>query len=372
MTQVEPTSGAAGVATRAALKSIPAYKPGLPPAPRPGVSPHKMSSNENPFPPLPGVLERAVAAAGGANRYPDMACTRLIARLAERLDVPTDDLIVGTGSSGVLQQTMLALCEPGDEVVYAWRSFEAYPIMVGLTGARSVQVPLDERARHDLPAMAASIGPRTRVVLVCTPNNPTGPVVHAREVEEFLARVPRHVLVVVDEAYVEFVRDGDAARGLDAYRAHPNVMVLRTFSKAYGLAGLRVGYGVAHAPISAAIRKTAVPFGVSTIAQEAALASLDAEGELGARVADLVAERARLVDALSEQGWAVPDAQGNFVWLATGERTESIAASLGEAGLSVRAFPGEGLRCSIDVPEANDALAQALRPFATRSGGGHH
>lgn len=363
MTQAaHPSPESAG--TRAALKSIPAYKPGLPPTPRPGVTAYKMSSNENPNAPLPGVLERAHAAADTANRYPDMFSTRLVQRLAAELGVPEDDVIVGTGSSGVLMQTVLATCEAGDEVVYAWRSFEAYPIMVGITGARSEQVPLDERGRHDLAAMAAAMGPRTRLAFVCTPNNPTGPVVRHDDLREFLHRVPPHVLVVVDEAYVEFIRDPDAARGLELYREFPNVMVLRTFSKAYGLAGLRVGYGVAHAPISTAIRKTAVPFGVSTVAQEAALASLDEREALQARVEDIVRERGRVVAALTEQGWRPPQTHANFVWLATGERTDEIAAALSQEGLSVRPFSGEGIRCSIDVPEANSALVAALSGFA--------
>ncbi|MBW3085158.1 putative phenylalanine aminotransferase [Austwickia sp. TVS 96-490-7B] len=359
------------VPTRAALKSIPAYKPGSAPQARPGAPAYKMSSNENPYPPLPGVLDRAQAAAAQANRYPDMFSTALIERLAVECGVPADDVIIGTGSSGVLQQTLLALCEADDEVVYAWRSFEAYPIMVGLTGARSVQVPLDDHARHDLAAMAAAIGPRTRVILVCTPNNPTGPAVSRDAMVDFLDTVPEDVLVVVDEAYHEFVRDPDAVHGIDLYRDHPNVMVMRTFSKAYGLAGLRVGYGVAHAPISTAIRKTAVPFGVNHIAHEAALASLDAADALNIRVGHLTAERSRVVTALTDQGWNLPDAQGNFVWLATGERTDAIAAALGQEGISVRAFSGEGIRCSIDSAEANDALIAALEPHVSRRGYRH-
>ena len=353
-----------GASTRAALKTIPAYKPGLPPTPRAGVTAYKMSSNENPNVPLPGVLERAQAAAGTANRYPDMFCTRLVQRLAADLGVAEDDVIVGTGSSGVLMQTVLATCEAGDEVVYAWRSFEAYPIMVGITGARSVQVPIDDRGRHDLAAMAAAITRRTRLVLVCTPNNPTGPVLRHDALLDFLHRVPPHVLVVVDEAYVEFIRDPDAARGLELYRQFPNVLVLRTFSKAYGLAGLRVGYGVAHSPISTAIRKTAVPFGVSTVAQEAALASLDERAALLARVEEIVSERGRVVAALRAQGWRLPQTQANFLWLATGERADEIAAALSDDGLSVRPFGGEGIRCSIDVPAANTALIAALQRFA--------
>lgn len=367
MVHPDETRAPGGVDTRAALQTIPAYVPGLPPAPRPGVTPYKMSSNENPFPPLPGVLARAQTAAEAANRYPDMFCTALVQALAGDLRVPENDVIVGTGSSGVLMQTVLATCEAGDEVVYAWRSFEAYPIMVGITGARSVQVPLNAAGRHDLPAMADAMGPRTRLAFVCTPNNPTGPAVRHDDLVAFLRQVPSHVLVVLDEAYVEFIRDPAAAVGLDLYREFPNVMVLRTFSKAHGLAGLRVGYGVAHAPVSTAIRKTAVPFGVSVVAQEAALASLGERSALLARVEDVVAERGRVVALLQDQGWALPQTQANFVWLATGERTGEIGAALAEKGLSVRAFAGEGLRCSIDVPAANSALVAALARFVPAS-----
>ncbi|GAB79396.1 histidinol-phosphate aminotransferase [Austwickia chelonae] len=368
MSEADQSRTSENVPTRAALRSIPAYRPGQLPKARDGVTPHKMSSNENPYPPLPGVVERAAQVAGRMNRYPDMFCTKLTQRLADECQVPEDDVIIGTGSSGVLQQTVLALCEAGDDVVYAWRSFEAYPIMVGLAGARSVQVPLDDQGHHDLPAMAAAIGPRTRIVFVCTPNNPTGPVVTGPEMRDFLAKVPRDVLVVVDEAYVEFVRDDQAAQGLELYREYPNVMVLRTFSKAYGLAGLRVGYGIAHAPVSTAIRKTGVPFGVSAIAEEAALISLDEKPALDERVARIVDERSRVVAALAAQGWDLPRSEGNFVWLHTGERTDAVAAALGQSGLSVRAFSGEGLRCSIDSPEANDALLEALKPFTSRGG----
>ena len=175
----------------------------------------------------------------------------------------------------MLGQLIQATCDPGDEVVYAWRSFEAYPIVVAIAGATSVQVPLDADARHDLEAMRAAITERTRLVLVCTPNNPTGPVVHQDELDAFLDRVPSDVLVVIDEAYLEFVTDPEAPDALATYRQRPNVAVLRTFSKAYGLAGLRVGYAVAHEPVAQALRKTAVPFGVSDIAQQAAIASLD-------------------------------------------------------------------------------------------------
>lgn len=346
------------VILRSALDQVPAYQPGRRPTPRPGVPTYKASSNENPFPPLPSVLTVVARAAGTMNRYPDMFSVDLTESLADALAVPATDVVVGTGSSGVLSQLVNATCQAGDSVVYAWRSFEAYPIMVALTGARSVQVPLTADARHDLAAMADAIDGTTRVVLICTPNNPTGPAVTQAELDAFLARVPSSVLVVIDEAYLEFNLDPLTVDGLATYRAHPNVMVLRTFSKAYGLAGLRVGYGVAHAPVAQALRKCAVPFGVSHVAQQAALASLAVREELLVRVKHIVAERDRVVAALSAQGWALPTTQANFVWLPLGEATTAFAAVADEAGLSLRPFPGEGLRCSIDEPAANDLLIE--------------
>jgi histidinol-phosphate aminotransferase len=297
------------------------------------------------------------------NRYPDMACSRLVAAVADRHRVPAECVVPGTGSVGVLGHLVQSVCDQGDEVVYAWRSFEAYPIVTQVCGARPVPVPLAADARHDLEAMAAAITDRTRMVLVCTPNNPTGPAVHAAELEAFLDRVPRDVLVVLDEAYVEFVRDEKVPDGLALWRRQPNLAVLRTFSKAYGLAGLRVGYVVAHEPVADAVRATALPFGVSNLAQEAAIASLAAEAELLERVERIVAERERVVAALREIGWAVPDAQGNFVWLELGERTLEFAAACRRAGIVVRPFAEDGARCTIDAPEANDRLIKVAAAF---------
>src|SRR6476620_9459933 len=217
---------------RDALSGVPAYKPGKPAPPREGATAYKISSNENPYPPLPSVLKVGQDAATTMNRYPDMAVGALSQALAKRLGVPVEHIATGTGSVGVLGQVIQATCDPGDEVVYAWRSFEAYPIVTALAGATSVQVALDDHARHRLDAMAAAVTDRTKVVIVCTPNNPTGPIVTHTDLEEFIAAVPRHVLVVIDEAYLEFVVDVDAPRSLELYREHPNVMVLRTFSKA--------------------------------------------------------------------------------------------------------------------------------------------
>ncbi|MHA6761663.1 histidinol-phosphate transaminase [Streptacidiphilus sp. PAMC 29251] len=352
-----------GPRLREALRGIPTYKPGKPAAGGAGVPAFKLSSNENPYPPLPGVLETAVAAAGSINRYPDMGCTGLVAELAERYGVPESHIATGTGSVGVAQSLIHATSGPGDEVVYAWRSFEAYPIIVQISGATSVQVPLTEGDVHDLDALLAAVTERTRLIFVCNPNNPTGTVVRRAELERFLDAVPADVLVVLDEAYTEFVRDGEVPDGVELYRDRPNVCVLRTFSKAYGLAGLRVGFAIAHEPVAEALRQTAVPFGVSQLAQDAAVASLRAEEALLERVAALVAERDRVEAGLAAQGWTLPVSQANFVWLRLGERTLDFAAACAAAGVVVRPFAGEGVRVTVGEVEANDLFLATAELF---------
>ena len=355
-----------GPRLRAALQGIPSYVPGRAAAPALGGHPvFKLSSNENPFPPLPSVIAVITAAAEHVNRYPNMFGTDLVGALSKRFDVPPEHLALGTGSIAVAQQVLQAVVGPGDEVVYAWRSFEAYPILVQISGAASVQVPLRDEG-HDLDAMAEAITERTRCVFVCNPNNPTGTVLHRAELERFLDRVPDDVLVVLDEAYREFVRDPGVPDGLDFYRSRPNVCVLRTFSKAYGLAGLRVGFAVAGAPVAEALRKTAVPFGVSGLAQDAAIASLSAEPELLERVDVLVEERARVLAGLRAQGWAVPDSQANFVWLRLGARTAEFAEACEQAGVIVRPFGAEGVRVTVGEPAGNDAVLRVAERFRAR------
>ena len=347
---------------RAALDGIPTYKPGKPAA-GDGPRSFKLSSNENPYPPLAGVLETVADAAASFNRYPDLACTALIAELASRFDVPLEHLATGTGSIGLAQQIVQSTAGPGDEVIYAWRSFEGYPIITQIAGATAVRVPLTDAEVHDLDAMADAITDRTRLIFVCNPNNPTSTVVRRAELERFLDRVPSDVLVVLDEAYIEFIRDDQVPNGVDLYRERPNVCVLRTFSKAYGLAGLRIGFAIAHEPVAAALRKTAVPFGVSQLAQDAAVASLHSEDALRERVEALVAERTRVAEALTGQGWTVPDSHANFVWLRLGERTADFAAACEAAGVVVRPFPGEGTRVTIGEREANDLFLRAAEEF---------
>jgi len=265
----------------------------------------------------------------------------------------------------VCQQLLEAVGEPGAQVIYAWRSFEAYPLLADLAGAQSVRVPLRGEA-HDLAAMAGAITRHTRLIFVCNPNNPTGTVVRRAELAGFLDRVPADCLVVLDEAYTEYVRDPDVPDGLALYRDRPNVAVLRTFSKAYGLAGLRVGFLVGHPPVAAAARKTMLPFAVNSLAQVAAVASLAAEAELLERVDIVVRERDRVRGALLEQGWTVPPTEANFVWLGLGSDTADFAAACERSGISVRPFGAEGARVTIGDREANDALLEVARNYPRR------
>ncbi|MGI8948022.1 MAG: histidinol-phosphate transaminase [Ornithinimicrobium sp.] len=364
----ETTPPESPVRLRRTLRSVPAYKPGKPAARGAGPAAFKISSNENPYPPLPSVLEAITRAAQSVNRYPDMMVTELTNAIAEHFDVALDSIATGTGSVGVLGQLVNITCDPGDEVVYAWRSFEAYPIVVALAGATSVQVPLTPNARHDLDAMADAVSARTRLVVVCTPNNPTGPAVRGAELRAFLDRIPAETLVVIDEAYLEFCTDDACTDALAIQRDYSNVCVLRTFSKAYGLAGLRVGYAVAPASVATALRKAATPFGVSDIAQQAAIASLAAYDELEVRVKAIIGERTRVFDALNGQGWSVPETQANFVWLPLGERAGEFAAVAQDAGLTVRAFEGEGCRCTIGETEANDLLIEVADNYLRTAG----
>jgi histidinol-phosphate aminotransferase len=344
---------------REALRGIPVYKPGK----IPDASAFKLSSNENPYPPLPGVLEAVQKSAENFNRYPDMGVSALTAEIAEHFGVPAEHIATGTGSVGVAQQLLQATSGPGDEVIYAWRSFEAYPIITQISGATSVKVPLTAGEHHDLDAMAAAVTERTRLIFVCNPNNPTGVAIRREDLVRFLDRVPSDVLVVIDEAYREFVRDADIPDGLELYRDRPNVAVLRTFSKAYGLAGLRVGFAIAHPPVAAALRQTAVPFGVNSLAQVAAIESLRAEKHLLERCEALVRERKRVTVALREQGWTVPESQANFIWLRLGERTTEFAEKAEAAGIVVRPFAGEGARITIGEVEANDILLRVAAEF---------
>ncbi len=343
---------------RRVLDQFAGYKPGKSPSAGTGKS-YKLSSNESPYEPLPSVQAILADAAAYINRYPDNTAAELTAAIATRFDVPPEHVAVGCGSVGVAQQLLEAVGEPGAEVVFAWRSFEAYPYLTDLAGATQVRVPLAEDFSHDLPAMADAITDRTRLIFICNPNNPTGTVVRRAELEDFLDRVPGDCLVVLDEAYVQYIRDRDVPDGIELYRTRPNLAVLRTFSKAYGLAGLRVGFLVGHEPVADAVRKTMLTFTVNSLAQAAAVASLAAETELLERVETVVKERDRVRNELLSQGWTVPQAEANFVWLPLGERADDFAESCHLEGVSVRPFAPDGVRVTIADPEANDAFLAA-------------
>ena len=354
------------VRLRSAISGLPAYKAGAPAAPYAGTA-FKLSSNENPYPPLPGVLATAVAAAAEINRYPDFGASALMEEIAKFTGVPVERVAVGTGSVGVLQQLVQATSGPGDEVLYAWRSFEAYPIMTQISGATAVQIPLRKDETHDLDAMIEAITERTRLILVCNPNNPTGAIVGREELERFLDRVPGDVLVVLDEAYVEFVRSADYPDGVAISLDRTNVCVLRTFSKAYGLAGLRIGYAIAPERVAEALRACAVPFGVNLVAQAAAVESLHSQQALMERVEELVVERDRVFAALREidlagrYGFELYDSQANFFWLRLGGRSVEFAQACDAIGVAVRPYGTDGVRVTIGEQEANDRVLELLR-----------
>lgn len=344
------------VRTRADLAQLPGYVPGRT---IPGAI--KLASNEVSVGPLPSVRDAIADSANAVNRYPDTAATTLVTRIAARFGVDEDHVAVGCGSVSLCQQLIQATCGDGDEVVFGWRSFEAYPILTQVVGAVPRQVPLTADHALDLNAMAAAVTPRTRLVFVCTPNNPTGTPVRRAALEAFVESVPGDVLVVIDEAYREFVDDPDVPDAVEFARGRDNVAVLRTFSKAYGLAGLRVGYCVATPKVAETLRKVYVPFSVSSVAQAAAIASLDAEPELLKRCAEIVSERTRVRGALLESGYDVPETQANFVWLPLGERTAAFNDHCLEHKVVVRAFEGDGARVTIGSPAENDAFLAAVR-----------
>ena len=355
-------SKSSSVRLRPDVENLPAYVPGE--RPTAGLRVYKLSSNEIPYPPLPAVSAAMVDVGADLNRYPDMYATELTEALGARYGVGAERVTVGNGSVAVLAHVLAAVCEPGDEVVMAWRSFEAYPIAVQVAGARPVLVPVDAAGRHDLGAMAAAVTDRTRAVILCSPNNPTGPALTQTEVREFLAAVPPSVMVILDEAYIDFVTLPDATDGARLLGEHKNLVVLGTFSKAHGLAGLRVGFALARRRLTAGFRAASTPFGVNALGMAAALASLRVEDQVRQRVAEVVQERDRVASALIEQGWTIPDPQGNFVWLPLGRHATGFADQARDSGVLVRAFAGDGVRVSIGEHEGNDLLLEVAAEWA--------
>ncbi len=338
---------------RPEVAALTAYRQGRP-AP---ADAYKLSSNENPFEPIPEI--RQAIAASSVNRYPDGAAIDVRTRLAARHDVDLGEIHVGAGSVAILQQIMLAVAGRDDEIVFAWRSFEAYPGLVAVSGATAVPVPLTAAAEHDLPAMAAAVTDATRLVMVCSPNNPTGTVVSVDGFAAFMELIPTDVLVVLDEAYAEFVTDADAVDGTRLIGRYPNLLVLRTFSKAYGLAGLRFGYVIGPEWILEALRAVAIPLSVIEPAQRAALAALDHEHVLLERVSRLSRLRDQVRLALIDQGWWVPEAHGNFLWLATGAHSAAVAEVFLSHGIVTRPLGDDGVRVSIGESQAVDKLLRA-------------
>ena len=351
------------VRLRPELAGLPVYVPGKN---VPGSI--KLASNETVLGPLPSVHAAIARAIDNVNRYPDNGCVDLKAALAMHLgsDFAPEHVAVGSGSVTLCQQLVQITAGAGDEVMIGWRSFECYLPIIQVSGAATVKVPLTDHT-HDLDAMLAAITERTRLIFVCNPNNPTSTVVDPDALTRFVDAVPPHVLIAIDEAYVEYVRDNMMPNSLELARTRSNVVVLRTFSKAYGLAGLRVGYAIGHQDLITSLDKVVMPFAVTNVAQAAAIASLDASDELMARTDALVAERTRVSTGLRGAGYTLPPSQSNFVWLPLGARTTDFVQQAADARLVLRPFASEGVRITIGAPEENDALLAFARDWIARN-----
>lgn len=355
---------------RPAVELMPAYRPGKGAAQAEaehGIT-HaiKLASNENPLPPVQSILDAVAAAAAGANRYADHRATAVRQRLASWLGVSVDAVTVGAGSVGLLQQLFLTYVDPGDEVVYPWRSFEVYPVYTQLMNGVALTTSLDESHAFDLDAVAAAVTPRTKLVLLATPNNPTGTALSTAEMAKLIGGISTDTIVVIDEAYREFMDPTLGDPVAELVPRFSNVVVTRTFSKAQGIAGIRAGYAIGAADVITSIDKTLFPFAVSALAQAAAIAAIDAAEEIAARVVAIKRERARVVAELTAAGWKLPDAQANFVYLPIGPRTDEVYLDLERRGVVTRPFSNEGIRVTISTPDENDrflaTLAEVFKP----------
>jgi histidinol-phosphate aminotransferase len=346
---------------RPELVGLPVYVPGKT---VPGSI--KLASNETVLGPLPSVRAAIERATDIVNRYPDNGCVQLKAALATHLGFAPEHVAVGCGSVSLCQQLVQITASAGDEVIFGWRSFELYPPQVQVAGATAIKVPLTDHT-YDLYAMLAAVTDRTRLIFVCNPNNPTSTVVDPDALVRFVEAVPPHILIAIDEAYVEYIRDGMLPDSLELARARSNVVVLRTFSKAYGLAGLRVGYAVGHPDLITALDQVYVAFSVTSVSQAAAIASLDAADELLARTDAVVAERSRVAAGLRDAGFTLPPSQANFVWLPLGPRTLDFEAQAAEARIVVRPYGTDGVRVTIGAPEENDALLRFACDWIARN-----
>jgi histidinol-phosphate aminotransferase len=325
----------------------------------------KLASNETPFAPHPQVLEAVERGLRTLNRYPDPAKSALRKRLSERTGVPAGRIAIGNGSCELLLAAAEAMLEPGTEVVYAWPSFSIYPHMAAMSGARAVTVPLNEAGEHDLEAMAREVTVATRIVIVCNPNNPSATALAPDVIDAFVAELPRHVAVILDEAYVEFSTLQDPDESLDLLERHPNLVILRTFSKVYGLCGLRVGYSLGDERFRNAVDQVRQPFSVNALAQVAATEALRHVDELERRVEQTVIERVYLESEFTERGLETTDSQANFSWVALGDRDEDeIVNGLADRGVIVRAGKALGeagrMRVTYGTRAENDRFLAAL------------
>lgn len=349
---------------RDALAEFPPYVPGKPPASAPGLKPYKLSSNENHLAPLPGVADAIADAGRVPANYPDPKSTKLVTAIAAHLDVDEAEIVPGAGASEILSALTNITLEAGTSVVYPWPSFEMYPILASARGAEKRPVPLLEDGRHDFQGLVAAIDDTTRLILLCSPNNPTGPSVSTSELDGFMAEVPAEVIVVLDEAYFEFATAAEVVDGMDAYRKFPNLVLARTFSKAHGLAGLRVGYGVADPRIASALRQVIAPFSVTSAAQVAAVESLSRNDEVLVRAKEVAATRDQLEQDLRDAGLTVSDSQGNYVWVSLGaEDAQAFEAACAEQAVAIRRLSG-GVRISIGADEALERVREVAKSFA--------
>jgi len=325
----------------------------------------KLASNETPWGPPPAVIGVIQGQLESLNRYPDPAKSLLRRRISERYDVPIAKVAVGNGSCEILLAAADALLEPGAEIVYAWPSFSMYPHLAAQAGARAVTVPLDADGVHDLEAMAREVNASTRLVLICNPNNPTATALAIEEIDAFMADLPRHVAVILDEAYVEFNLMQDPGESIDLLARHSNLVVLRTFSKIYGLCGLRAGYAIGSEAFRLAVDRVRQPFSVNALAQAAAAEAIRNVDEVERRVEHTVIERVHVESELAERGLDTTESQANFSWVSLGDRDEeAVVAGLADRGVLVRAGAALGeegrLRVTYGTREQNNRFLAAL------------
>jgi histidinol-phosphate aminotransferase len=326
-----------------------------------------LASNESPYPPIPAVVEAITRTLGGLNRYPDPTSAALRRKLSDRYGVPANRIAIGNGSCDILLAAGDALLEPGAELVYAWPSFSVYPHLAAASGARAIQVPLGDDHRHDLAAMRAEITAATRLVIVCNPNNPSSTALPIEEIAAFIDTVPHHVAVILDEAYIEFNMLQDPEESVELLDRHPNLVLLRTFSKVYGLCGLRVGYALCGSEtFRTAVDQVRQPFFCNAAAQAAAVEALNHGDEVARRVERNLAERLELQDSLRALGIETADSQSNFVWLdlPDAEREGDVVRGLSERGVLVRAGTALGrqgaLRVTVGTQAENERFLEAL------------